>query len=634
MVQQNIDFTREKEAETASFFGIKALKEHQRELITRICAGQSCLGVLPTGFGKSLCYQAAAHILSGITLVISPLLALMKEQTERLQQLGMAAQRFDSTLSDEAKRTLLEDVANGRVKLLFAAPESLLRPELSEALSHTRKSFFAIDEAHCISAWGHSFRPDYLKLPEWAKKNGFDTVMALTATAPPAVIDDLCRLFHISPNAAVIRSPRRANIERNILSVSPSEKAEVLHSFLNDPSHRPAIVYCRTRQGTEETADFLQRHGIAARAYHAGQPADVRSRIQADFLADEPDVMVATIAFGMGVDKANVRSVVHYDLPDCPEAYVQESGRAGRDGRSAHSLVLYHPSDAIRLQNYISAEEPSPSALLRCLRLLTPQTKRVVSYWEASIECDLTNDIIERCLSSLTEQGIIAIIGEGYKYYKAKPLFPLETICAGRNEDERKLFSYLAANPNAETEDLTFVSSLNWAEACDFLREAELSGEWKIELRQASVHLQNLHPNADIRGEAEKQSAYYSKRKKLAEKRLQNWLTLLHGKECLNVGLDAYFGFDQEEPCTCCSMCRKDFMIPLPYRSDITPPNNRELSALFSQKPLALARADQRARFLLGISSPTSRHARLRAHPAYASCEGMAWDDVLKIVQG
>ncbi len=633
MTQQTTDFTREKEAETASFFGINALKKHQRELITLACAGQSCLGVLPTGFGKSLCYQGAAHVLSGITVVVSPLLALMKEQTERLQKLGLAAQRFDSTLTDEEKRELLEDVANERIKLLFAAPESLLRPELSTALARVSKSLLAIDEAHCISAWGHSFRPDYLKLPAWAKANRFDTVMALTATAPPAVIDDLCLLFGISPNATVICSPRRPNIERSILAVSPNEKAGILHSFLNDSHHRPAIVYCRTRQGTEETADFLQRHGIPARAYHAGQPADVRCRIQADFLAGDTDVMVATIAFGMGVDKPDVRSVVHYDLPDSPEAYVQESGRAGRDGLAAHSLVLYHPTDAVRLHNYIAAEEPSESALLRCLRLLTPQTRRIVSHWETSIECDLPSDVIERCLTSLTEQGIIEIIGEGYKYYKAKPLFPLETICAGRNEDERKLFSHLVANPNAETEDLTFVSSLNWTEACDFLREAELSGEWKIELRQAAIHLRTLRPNADMRREAENQSAYYAERKKLAEKRLHAWLDLLHSKECLNVGLDAYFGFAMEQPCTCCNMCRKNFVVAHPNRADTLPPDGEELSTLFAQKPLALARPDQRARFLLGISSPASRYARLWAHPAYASCEGMAWDDVLRIVQ-
>lgn len=627
-------FTREKEVETTSFFGIKSLKEHQRELIARACAGQSCLGVLPTGFGKSLCYQATAQVLPGITIVVSPLLALMREQTERLQSLGMAARRFDSTLSDDEKRLLLTDIANGRIKLLFAAPESLLRPELSAVLTRVPKSLFAIDEAHCISEWGHSFRPDYLKLPAWAKAHGFSTVMALTATAPPAVIDDLCRLFDISTDAAVIHSPRRPNIRRDILAVPQNEKVKNLHDFLMNEQHRPAIVYCRTRQATEETADFLQRHGIAARAYHAGQPADVRNRIQADFLADSPDIMVATIAFGMGVDKPNVRSVVHYDLPDSPEAYVQESGRAGRDGRAAHSLVLYDPSDAVRLQNYISAEEPSEAALLRCLRLLTPQNGRILSYWEAGIECDLPNDVIERCLTSLTEQGIVKIVGEGPKYYKAKPLFPLKSICTGRNEDERKLFSHLAANPNAETEDLTFVSSLNWKEAIEFLREAKLSGEWKIELRQAAVHLQTLRHDADIRREAEKQAAYYRKHKTLAKKRLQAWLFLLNGKECLNVGLDAYFGFAHEQPCACCSMCRKDSPPQLPHQTETIPPDTRELSDIFAQNPLALARPDQRARFLLGISSPASRRARLWAHPAYASCEGMAWDDVLRIAQG
>ncbi|MCD7798091.1 MAG: RecQ family ATP-dependent DNA helicase [Akkermansiaceae bacterium] len=622
----------EAENHLLSLFGIPALKESQRRLISLACAGRSCLGILPTGFGKSLCYQGAALLLQGTTLVVSPLLALMREQSARLLALGAIARRYDSTLTADEKERTLHELAAGKIQLLFTSPESLLRPELAAAMEPAAKALFVVDEAHCLSAWGHSFRPDYLKLPHWAATHGFGAAMALTATATPAVKEDLCRAFGIAEKDVVACPPRRGNIERIVRQISPEEKNAFLLSFLADPSNLPAIIYCRSRQRAEETAALLQHHSIQARAYHAGQPADVRERIHAGFLSGSIEALAATIAFGMGVDKPDVRSVIHDEPPDCAESYVQESGRAGRDGLPARSLVLHHPSDIRRQRNLIFAREPSEAALLRCLRWLTPSSPRVVSRWEISTECDLPDDVIDRCLDSLVSEGAVDIAAEGFKYYRIKPLFPLATICAGRSAQERARLTWLAGHSDGEVEDPAMEFNLNWRETTEFLRDMEASGEWRLELRQAAVQLRTVRP-VELREELKRQLAYYGDQKKQALGRLDAWRGMLHGAACLNEALDAYFGFAPSAPCGTCSHCRAETRESVPWNPPGFSGDWEETARLFSRALPALARPEQRARFLLGIGGPASRRARLSGNPAYGSCADMEWQDVLALAQ-
>ncbi len=626
--------TAGEEKRILELFGVPRLRAAQRELIDCALAGRSCLGVLPTGYGKSLCYQAAAVLLPGTSVVVSPLLALMKEQAERLEAVGIAARRFDSSLSEADRSETLDHLRRGEVTLLFVAPESLDNEELASALDGVAKALFVVDEAHCVSVWGHSFRPDYLKLPGWAASRGWSTVMALTATAPKTVRKDLRRAFGIDADAEVARSPYRPNIDRRLVAAEEGND-EALTAFLGDAAHLPAIVYCSTRRATEELADRLARAGWQAKAYHAGQPAEVRARIQDAFLRSESGVLVATIAFGMGIDKPDVRSVIHERMPSSPEAYVQESGRAGRDGLPSWSLILRRPGDGNWLRTRILAGEPDREALVRCLRWLLPASRRVVSWWELATECDLPEDAVQRALAHLLARGAVAVEAKGSKYYRAKPLFDLATILDGRGEEEKALLSWVAAHPDDEVEALADAAGVSWREGLAFLEEMSLSGEWKVALRQQAVLIKTLDVGVSPLEEADALASYYRERNGAELARLAAWERMLDGEECLNLALERYFeGEAAGNACGHCSMCRRETgRRPLPGANK-TPAvwNAREAESavsLFAEGKTALQRPAQRARFLLGISGPASMRARLWAHPAYGSCAGASWEDVL-----
>lgn len=623
--------TASDEQRVLDLFGLKRWRTAQRTLVALALEGRSCLGVLPTGYGKSLCYQAAAVLMPGMSLVISPLLALMKEQAGRLEALGIAARRFDSTLAPEARRQTLAELAAGRVSLLFVAPESLENEELEQALAHVKRALFVVDEAHCVSVWGHSFRPDYLKLPGWAAAHGWGTVMALTATATAAVRADLKSAFGIENDAEVVRSPYRPNIDRRIVAVREEDHDATLLSFLRDPAHLPAIVYCPTRRATEELTDRLARQGLPARAYHAGQPAEVRERIQDAFLHSRDGVLVATIAFGMGIDKPDVRSVVHDRLPPGPEAYVQESGRAGRDGRPSWSLVLRHVADARHIRNRILASEPDREGLIRCLRWLMPAGSCVVSWWELSTQCDVAEDVVQRLLGHLLGRKAIAVEARGMKYYRAKPLFPLETILDGRDDEERALLAWIDAHREGDVAELAEAGGMPWSRALEFLGDMELSGEWSIALRQQAALVRTLDPTLSPVSVAEEMVAYYRERSRADLERLRAWEAMLDTPQCLNASLETYFdGGRTPSPCGHCSACRGE---PVGLdRVDEQPPawDASPAAELFAQGKAALGRPAQRARFLLGMAGPASMRARLWAHPAYGCCEGAAWEELLE----
>ncbi|MFI3243484.1 MAG: RecQ family ATP-dependent DNA helicase, partial [Akkermansia sp.] len=362
----------EQEQELLTLFGKKKWRKGQRELVEWAMQGQACLGVLPTGHGKSLSFQVAALMMGGCSVVISPLIALMQDQVAVLQGLGIAAARFDSSLGLEEREQVLHRLRAGEVRLLYLAPESMDKAELLSILQEIELGLFVVDEAHCVSAWGHSFRPDYLKLPAWAARLPFKSLMALTATATPRVRTDLQQAFGIDEQHCVVLPPYRDNIERHI-QIS-SDKLADLKQFLAQPQHRPAIIYARSRKNVEELAAQLSTPEQPVPCYHAGQHAETRAATQQQFLNNDIQVLVATIAFGMGIDKPDVRSVIHYHAPNSPEAYVQESGRAGRDGQPSRSLLLLDAQDDIAIRNRIWAEEPDAEGIARCVRWLVPPT--------------------------------------------------------------------------------------------------------------------------------------------------------------------------------------------------------------------------------------------------------------------
>lgn len=607
----------EQETEMLRLFGRETFRPGQQELVRSALAGRHCLGIMPTGHGKSLCYQMAAAMLPGcISVVVSPLIALMREQVAYLQGLGMAAYRYDSTLEAAERESLLCALAGGRVQLLYVAPESLDNAALNQALDGAKLGVFVVDEAHCISEWGHSFRPDYLKLPRWCEWRDFHAVMAFTATATLRVRADLCRAFKIAEADVVSISPYRPNISRCVLGTR--ERMAALRDFLQDSAHVPAIVYARTRRGSEELAAALQEVGLDAAAYHAGQTAELRERLQDDFLANRRRILVATIAFGMGVDKPDVRSVVHFNVPTSPESYLQESGRAGRDGAPAVSLVLLDGSDVQDAANRIYASEPDVEGVLRASRWLLPAAPTVVSLWELGTTCDVPEDVPLRLLTNLQQSGHISIEGRGYKYYKVKPLFSLSTILDGRGAEETAQLRWLDTNREGEVADAADAWGCTYTEAVEFLRECEQSGEWKITLRQQALYLVP-QGGGDARSLASEISAAYARRRDADSERMHTLLGMLAGKECINVALSRYFTGESTVPCGhCAACCGKETVIPPAASSGVILPAEADLPEF--------SRPSQRRRFLLGIASPGLMARRLWSHPLYGCAAATAWE--------
>ena len=328
-------------------FGYESFRPHQREIIDAVLAGRDVLAVMPTSAGKSICYQVPALMLEGVTVVISPLISLMADQVGALRQAGVDADYLNSSLDPAAQDAVLDNVRYGGCRLLYVAPERLGDDRLLAAVTARGISLLAVDEAHCISQWGNDFRPSYQQI------NGFlnelpvrPPVCALTATATETVRRDIATSLSLRDPLRVVASFDRPNLTFELRH--PRDKRDRQRQLLQFVRERPdasGIVYCLSRKTVEEVCALLQDHGITATRYHAGLSAAERDRNQDDFLYDRSRVMVATNAFGMGIDKSNVGFVVHYNLPLSMEAYYQEAGRAGRDGTKATCLLFYSPAD-------------------------------------------------------------------------------------------------------------------------------------------------------------------------------------------------------------------------------------------------------------------------------------------------
>jgi ATP-dependent DNA helicase RecQ len=331
-------------------FGYGHFRGNQEVVIKNILGGRNTFVIMPTGAGKSLCYQLPAMMNDGLAIVISPLIALMKNQVDQLNAYGINARFLNSTLSKGEITRLKKDCISGNVKLLYVAPESLNKEENIEFLQKVKVSFVAIDEAHCISEWGHDFRPEYRKIKTMIAQLGDMNVIALTATATPKVQLDIQKNLQMEEADVFISSFNRKNLYYEVRPKKETKKQ--LIRFLKEHKGKSGIIYCLSRKKVEEIAQLINVNGFKAAPYHAGLDPDVRMKNQDDFLNEEVDIIVATIAFGMGIDKPDVRFVVHYDVPKSLEGYYQETGRSGRDGLEGHCLMFYSHNDLNKLEKF------------------------------------------------------------------------------------------------------------------------------------------------------------------------------------------------------------------------------------------------------------------------------------------
>ncbi|MFH1580482.1 MAG: ATP-dependent DNA helicase RecQ [Pseudomonadota bacterium] len=383
------------------FFDLSSFRPGQEEVVRAMLEGRDALVVMPTGGGKSLCYQLPALIREGTALVVSPLIALMKDQVDVLQKRGIAASFINSTISWAKQKQVLEKLEAGDLKLLYVAPERFRQKEFLQSLSVSKISFVAIDEAHCISQWGHDFRPDYLRLGGILQRIGQYRILAATATATESVILDIISSLHIKNCRQFITGFYRNNLQLKVaLCANKKEKEGALVSALAEEK-LPAIVYCATRKGVDEVVTLLKDRGHPVSGYHAGMDDETRNRVQERFMTGRSEIIVATNAFGMGIDKLNIRQVIHYQFPGSMESYYQEIGRAGRDGKKSTCTLLFSMADNYIQEFFIDMNYPLPETVQDVFDFLKSTGKDYLS---------VGNNEIAETISSAQSAGQVGIV--------------------------------------------------------------------------------------------------------------------------------------------------------------------------------------------------------------------------------
>jgi RecQ family ATP-dependent DNA helicase len=386
-----------------AWLGYDGFREGQRQIVEAALAGRDTLVVMPTGGGKSLCYQVVGLARETLTIVVSPLIALIADQQQRLRRDGHPAFMLSGRQTEAEVAASLEAVANGTARIVFAAPERFPSRAFAAAVARRKVGLFVVDEAHCISEWGHDFRPDYLRLNRAIAHSGRPPVMALTATATPQVEREIVQRLGLADPVAYRGGFDRPNITLDVVPLAGKgaveRKRRLLVGGLADPDSRPAIVYCGTRRDTEAVAELLTSEGIAALPYHAGLDAERRTRAQDAFMSGDAEVIAATTAFGMGIDKADVRSVWHWSIPTSVEAYYQEAGRAGRDGLPARAVLLSLRADLGRLITFNTARAIDPAAIVARHRALLGRSRE-----EQPVLVDAAGDDRERLELAILER--------------------------------------------------------------------------------------------------------------------------------------------------------------------------------------------------------------------------------------
>ena len=627
------------------YFGFDGFKTGQKEVIEKILHGKSAGAIFPTGAGKSLCYQLPAMLLPGMTLVVSPLLSLMKDQLDFLERMKIPAARLDSSLNRVDHVQVLERAKSGELKILMIAPERFRNERFRSQLRQMKVSFMVIDEAHCISEWGHNFRPEYLKLPEYQKEFSIPQILLLTATATTEVRDDMARKFGISPEDIVITGFYRQNLFLQVSPVAEKEKDLFLYKRISEDIHQPTIIYVTLQKTAEHVAEFLQEKGISSYHYHAGMKNDERESLQNRFMNGEINCIVATIAFGMGVDKKDIRRVIHYDLPKSIENYSQEIGRSGRDGKNSLCEILANRDKMNILENFIYGDTPEKQNIYKLLEMI----QNTGSVWEVKTY-SLSYDLNIRLLplkTLLVYLDMFHIILPKYTYfedYSFKYIFPPEKIVACFQEERRAFVSYLfqccttkkvwtsldmsKMIEGYQTDRSRVVTALEYFDEKGWI---SLSSSKSIDVYEV------LDNSFDLNQWTEKIYALFLQKEKHEIERIQNMLDFFATNSCLSKRLASYFGeILEKERCGHCSWCnagkaeiQKTLELPAlsTYSKDFILPKFRQTV----QGEFSILNA---TKFLCGINTPIFRKLKVKKLKNFGIFEEYPFQEVKKWIEG
>jgi ATP-dependent DNA helicase RecQ len=630
-----------------SRFGFPAFRPGQEKVISALLEGRSALAVFPTGSGKSLCYQLPALALPGVTVVVSPLIALMKDQIDFLTGRGIAAARLDSTLSLDESRAVERGVQDGSLKLLYVSPERFNNERFLGLLGRTRVSLFAVDEAHCISEWGHNFRPDYLKLAETAREVGVERALALTATATPAVAADICRAFGIAPDDATVTGFYRPNLLLATTPVRASRRDELLLTRLSKRPPGPTIVYVTLQKTAERVAALLTEQGFSAWAYHAGMEAEPRAQVQDDWMASPDGIVVATIAFGMGIDKADVRYVYHYNLPKSLESYSQEIGRAGRDGENSTVEMFACPDDVPTLQNFAYGDTPTLASLRGMIDdLLACGPQFDVSPYDVSQRHDLRPLVLRTALTYLELAGVLKQGTPRYAGYEFRPTpgNSSESIAAAFPGEAGTLVKNLFTSAkmgriwrNLNPDDAATALGVERPRIVRALEVMEERGLIELRVSDARQTYTRCNAREDAARLAADLADRFANREAGEIRRMQQVLDLVTLQGCQVNAMASYFGERRDAPCGHCTYCRTGKAQTLPPANVPAPPPDEVMAQIAAQRrdnPEALGEARQAARFLCGLTSPALTRHKLTRHPLFGTWEDIPFGTVLERLGG
>jgi ATP-dependent DNA helicase RecQ len=620
-------------------FGFNAFRPGQEAVIRCLLDGRSAGAIFPTGSGKSLCYQLPSLVLPGLTLVISPLLALMKDQIDSLRSKGIQAERLDSSLNEDDYRRVTESIRSAEVKLLFVAPERLSNERFLNLIRGQKISLLAVDEAHCISAWGHNFRPDYLKLAEAARSLKVERVLALTATATPQVADDMAAAFEIDPEDITNTGFYRPNLELRVTACRNDERPALLVSRLQERPAGATIIYVSLQRHAEEVADHLQAAGFDAAAYHAGMAAEKRVATQEAFMEGRTPIICATIAFGMGIDKANIRYIYHYHMAKGYESYMQEIGRAGRDGMPSVCELFACPDDATTLENFVYGDTPDSESLRGLLdELLLGSDEIDIALTDLSRRFDMRQLVLSTLLTRLELAGVIRARGPYYGSVRFAPKSDSRTLLNHYEPPQaaflRKIFTCCQKAKKWVTLDMEQAIALTGQSRSVVLRaleSMEQKGLAELQLAGYRLRFERLIADPDTESICREMASSFAEHEQVEIDRIHRMLDYARCKTCLTANLLGYFG-ETMDACGHCSVCQGEVVEELPARHspgvencDLT-----GFAALVEAHPTALGRPRQQARFLCGLSSPAVSAVRgLRGNPLFSRCVEVPFAEVL-----